>query len=703
MNTLKRLRKTLRKKKNLWRELWRDITEVVRVAVPAKPAAPPPPKAPTQPAVKAEPVDLPVPPMKLPAPSARKKVSTRRRRTATVPAVVAGALENQPAPSKPLPPGKRVLMIDDDVTYLQLTARLLKPYAVEVEIAEGVDNGVMAARRKRPDVLLVDYNMPGVTGFELIQRLRSDEDLAAVPRIVVTGYGRVEDLREALRWDVVEVLTKPVSRQGLVESLEKAMGGKLPMRPAESERKTEQKPVAAAGQVELNQPRPFDAKPAGAVTVPKLPAVEPPPIPEPANLSKLIDLKDMPQADDLEIKSPAQNAAEELTNVDAAPTVKAVATIFKEAIERKASDIHIEPLQKGLQVRFRLDGELVEMMTLPLGVAPGVAARIKVLASLDIAERRLPQDGRICVQLKGRRVDLRVSTLPSLYGEKIVLRIIGMAKIDGDLGKFGLPPAELDLLKWSLGQPNGLILMTGPTGSGKSTSLYRMLGYLNNGKRNIVTVEDPIEGELDGVTQVAVNADIGLTFQKALRAFLRQDPDVMLVGEIRDSETADIATRAALTGRLILSTLHTNDAVVTVSRLNNMGVPGYMLAASLRLVVAQRLVRLLCVHCRKEDVPTPAEVQVLAAGGGASISKLYRSAGCPHCAGLGFSGRAPVMEIMAVKTNAMRELIRQQAPLEPMRVQAIADGMRPLARAALDLVADGRTTLGEALRAASFD
>ena len=545
----------------------------------------------------------------------------------------------------------RVLIIDDDPSFLELMARLLRGYVCVVQTAMSAEDGLAAARRVPPDVILIGYQMPNAEGFELLERLSREDDLASIPRVVIANGRRAEPLRELFRWDTAAVLTKPIGKTELVAAVEKAIRRKLRVPPSD------------------------------------ITPTEPPPpcfqAPEET-------------ADSVAIKF---TSAEADSN---APAVKAVSEIIRLAIARDASDIHIEPAARGLNVRMRVDGQLISAASYPLALACAVAARLKVMASLDIAERRLPQDGRVAVEAGSKRVDFRVSTLPSLYGEKLVLRLVGALRVDGDLTKLGLAGRELKLVEWALAQPNGLILLTGPTGSGKTTTLYRMLSRLNDGKRNIITIEDPVEGELEGVTQVAVHAEIGLTFEKALRAFVRQDPDVMLVGEIRDAETAEICARAALTGRLIMSTLHANDSVGSFPRLAGMKVPPYMIAGSVRLVIAQRLVRLLCRKCKREDAPGPAELQALRAAG-LPFDKVSIPAGCPECGMLGYAGRAPVMELLALRSAALRDMVRDEAPVDSLRAQAEREGMIPLVNAGLALVADGRTSFAEALQAASID
>jgi type II secretory ATPase GspE/PulE/Tfp pilus assembly ATPase PilB-like protein len=353
--------------------------------------------------------------------------------------------------------------------------------------------------------------------------------------------------------------------------------------------------------------------------------------------------------------------------------VEPVQACVREARERGASDIHFEPSDAGMRVRFRLDGLLRVEREWPAGIQEEVISRIKILAGLDIAERRRPQDGRFQFSEAGAEVDVRVSTLPTGGGEKAVLRLLDRRRLPLDLPALGLESADLEAVHEALRVPHGLILATGPTGSGKTTTLYAALASLNTPEVNIVTVEDPVEYALPGINQTHVRADIGYTFSQALRAFLRQDPNVILVGEIRDAETAELAVRAALTGHRVLSTVHTNDAVSTVGRLLDLGVAPFLLASSLRLVIAQRLLRRPCVQCVGGD------------------------ADCPTCRGSGYRGRIAVFEILRV-TGALADLIALRADPARLLRQARADGLRPLREAAYQCLKAGLTTEAEVLR-----
>jgi general secretion pathway protein E len=342
-----------------------------------------------------------------------------------------------------------------------------------------------------------------------------------------------------------------------------------------------------------------------------------------------------------------------LENIDDAPIIRLINALLAEAIKENASDIHIEPFETRLLVRFRVDGVLREVLQPQRGLAPLLASRIKVMAKLDIAEKRLPQDGRISLRIAGRAVDVRVSTIPSTQGERVVLRLLDKQARQMNLSQLGLHHNALDLLRQQLHKPHGIILVTGPTGSGKTTSLYAMLGELNNHSRNIMTVEDPIEYYIDGIGQTQVNPKVDMTFSRGLRAILRQDPDVVMVGEIRDSETARIAIQASLTGHLVLSTLHTNTAVGAITRLLDMGIESYLLSSSLIAVLSQRLVRTLCPQCKQAQPLNDRDAMTLKLKP-ESTPPLYHAVGCPNCNQSGYKGRCGIYEIIQIDAHLTR-------------------------------------------------
>lgn len=385
-----------------------------------------------------------------------------------------------------------------------------------------------------------------------------------------------------------------------------------------------------------------------------------------------------------------------------APVVKLVNVILVDSLRRGASDIHIEPYEKEFRVRFRIDGILYDIMRPPMKMRDAITSRIKIMSKLDIAEKRLPQDGRIKIKVKldgrSRELDFRVSTLPTLWGEKIVLRLLDKEKLMLDMTKLGFEPESLERFKRQIAKPYGMVLVTGPTGSGKTNTLYSALSSLNTPETNIMTAEDPVEFNLPGINQVQMKEQIGLNFAAALRSFLRQDPNIILVGEIRDFETAEIAVKAALTGHLVLSTLHTNDAPSTVSRLMNMGIEPFLVATSVNLIQAQRLIRRICKDC-KEEVATPPQalIDVGFSPEEAHEVKTFRGSGCPTCNHTGYKGRVGLYEVMEVN-DELRELILVGASALELRKKAIEDGMITLRSSGLFKIKQGITTIEEVVR-----
>jgi len=393
-----------------------------------------------------------------------------------------------------------------------------------------------------------------------------------------------------------------------------------------------------------------------------------------------------------------QEETEVIKEVDA-PIVKLVNGILVNAIKARASDIHVEPYETALRVRYRVDGVMYTVMNLPLKIRAALTSRFKIMSKLDISERRLPQDGRIKLKLgKKREIDFRVSVLPTLFGEKTVLRILDKANLQVDLLKLGFEEQALQSFMGSLDKPYGMILVTGPTGSGKTTTLYSALNYLNKPGINIMTAEDPVEYNFLGINQVQVKEDIGLTFAASLRSFLRQDPDIIMVGEIRDFETAEIAVKAAITGHLVLSTLHTNDAPSTISRLMNMGIEPFLVASSVILIVAQRLARRLCQQCKEvEKVPLPALLKVGFSEEEAKDVVCYKGRGCPVCNNSGYKGRVALYEVMPIYPE-LRDLILQSAFAEEIKRTAIRLGTKTLRMSGLTKVKEGVTSMEEVLR-----
>jgi type IV pilus assembly protein PilB len=381
-----------------------------------------------------------------------------------------------------------------------------------------------------------------------------------------------------------------------------------------------------------------------------------------------------------------------------APVIKLLNLILLQAIKDQSSDIHFEPFEEEFKVRYRVDGVLYEMIPPPRHLALAVISRIKVMSDLNISETRMPQDGRIELMISGNPIDLRVSTLPTLFGESVVMRVLDRSVVALDLDRIGLRPDELEVIKALMQRPHGIVLVTGPTGCGKTTTLYSALNYINDVALKIITTEDPVEYDLPGIMQVQINEGIGVTFASCLRSILRQDPDKILVGETRDLETAEIAIQASLTGHLVLSTLHTNDAPSAITRMIDMPVEPFLLCATVDAVVAQRLVRTICVKCKREYEPTPDMLEQLGLGSEEVEGRtFYYGAGCPECNNTGYRGRTAIFEIMKI-TDRMRELIMARASTQAMRDLAREEGMRTLREAGLLKIFDGQTTIEEVVR-----
>jgi type IV pilus assembly protein PilB len=405
--------------------------------------------------------------------------------------------------------------------------------------------------------------------------------------------------------------------------------------------------------------------------------------------SNLAELQDRGQSIDLDqlLAAAEDNKVKRLLNL-----------VLLQAIKDKASDIHFEPFEEEFKMRYRVDGVLYEMIPPPKHLAWAITSRVKVMANLDIAERRMPQDGRIELQVGGAPIDLRISTLPTMFGESVVMRVLDRGNVALDLEKVGLRGDDLDTVRQLMNKPNGIVIVTGPTGSGKTTTLYSALNELNTVDTKILTAEDPVEYDIDGLVQVQVNSDVGLTFAKALRSFLRQDPDIILVGETRDLETAQIAVQASLTGHLVFSTLHTNDAPSSIARLLDLGLEPFLLTATLEGIIAQRLVRRICLRCKEEFYPTEEQLMELQlTPEDVEGRKFYRGAGCEYCNHSGYKGRLGLYEIM-VLDDELKELVMQHASTQVLRNEARKRGMRTLRQAGLMGIYDGITSVEEVVR-----
>jgi type IV pilus assembly protein PilB len=412
-------------------------------------------------------------------------------------------------------------------------------------------------------------------------------------------------------------------------------------------------------------------------------------------------LRDIEDDSDLEVgvdETSHENLEEMLDGAEDAPVVRIVNSIMIEALRKHASDIHIEPMEKKLRLRYRIDGVLYESPSPPKSVQSAVSSRIKIMSNLDIAERRIPQDGRFKIKALNKEVDIRVSYLPTVFGEKIVMRILDKSALAPSLEALSLEPQALNDLKFAIAKPHGMLLVTGPTGSGKTTTLYSALQELNKADVNIITVEDPVEYQLAGINQVQARAEVGLTFAAGLRSILRQDPDIVMIGEIRDNETASIAVQAALTGHLVLSTLHTNDAAGAIARMAYMGIEPFLLSSSLVMTQAQRLYRKLCPFCKKSiDIPEQTLIRNHLDPDRFRDIQFFAAKGCPKCSGLGYKGRGGIMEILLLD-DAIKARILETAEASALREVAVQNGMVTLREAGLEKVRRGETTIDEIMR-----
>jgi len=601
-------------------------------------------------------------------------------------------------PERVIPPGARprVLVVDDNKDYRDVVHYILVEGGYEVLTAEDGAQGLRMAREHKPNLVLLDFNMPALNGYEVLQELRSDETTRKMLVMMFTGAPHRRHLRE-MGMDIDDFLEKPISNARLLEAVANVIkrAGLSAPPPAEAPVQApilEQAPnLLAAEQAAPEQPAPAARDGGASAEAEAMPQLE-----EIESRETESDEEAVLDIEREKEKPEEEHGLEDMS--ENSPLVKRLNRMMIRAVEMGASDIHIEPQEAALLVRMRVNGSLRQLATLPAQLASRVCARVKIMSDLVITERRLPQDGQFRATINGKKIEFRVSTLPSAYGEKIVMRVLGSSKIKSSLQDLGLTERSAQAIERALRTPHGLILVTGPTGSGKTTTLYTMLAMVNRPDVNIMTAEDPIEYRLPGITQVHVHPAIGLTFESVLRSFLRQDPNIMLVGEIRDLETADIAVKASITGHLVLSTLHTNSAPATVTRLTHMGLPPYLVAASVKLVAAQRLLKRLCAHC-KVEAPLPSEDRrLLSDEEAARVPRVYRGIGCPECQQTGFVGRLPLIEVMPVQTAEMRQIILSGRGNDQIAAQAKSEGMVPLRDVALELVAKGETSLSEALK-----
>ncbi|MEK7234046.1 MAG: ATPase, T2SS/T4P/T4SS family [Elusimicrobiota bacterium] len=620
-----------------------------------------------------------------------------------------------PAPSAT----KTILLVDDNDDYRNLIKNLLTGESYKVLDAQ---NGVVAMtliRRSSPDLVILDFNMPQMNGYELIQEIRQHWETRNIPIIMFTGASNRGNLK-SLDLPISDFLEKPVTNRVLLRSVASALNVKPPdaaAAPTEPTAAPAPMVLTSRAGVPPNEPPPPPPPPPLPPPPPPLPAeakIYMPPAVDIAMPAQPVEvLLTVPDPAIEEWQAEDDSALELLENSEKAeaheeyglerlandsPLIARVNRILLMAVDAHASDIHIEPQEKHVSVRLRIDGSLKPLCTLPIALHPRLCARIKIMASMVITERRLPQDGQFRVVVKGNKIEFRVSTLPCSRGEKIVMRILGQSKLKGDLSQLGMTPRELDCVRRAIKSPHGLILVTGPTGSGKTTTLYTMITMLNRPDVNIMTAEDPIEYEVPDISQVKVHPAIGLTFESVLRSFLRQDPDIMLIGEIRDLETAEIAVKASITGHLVLSTLHTNSAPATIVRLTHMGVAPFLVAASVKLVIAQRLIRLLCPSCKTSAPLSDEDKKFLTEAEISQLKLTFHNAGCTACRQTGYIGRRPVFEVMPLNSSEMRQLICAGRGADLLSDLAVSEGMTSLRQSAMNCVAQGNATLEDALK-----
>ena len=578
----------------------------------------------------------------------------------------------------------RVLVVDDDPPTTHIIELILEHEGVAVTTLND-SRQVLAHVDKSPgfDLVILDFTMPHLNGFEILSRIR-EANGANLPVIMITGSGR--QLHELVKLDVAAFLNKPIDITEMIAAVKAALGSKIAA-------SAEASWFVASGVV-------ASGVVASGVVASELVASEIVAAPDPVQEATLDgDLKQLiADADNASELVIGNETASGILVKEHSPLVSLVDRIVTDAVRRGASDIHFEPQEHALIVRMRFDGVLQTAHRLPAQLCTKVAARLKIMANLNISEHRVPQDGRFRISNdKTGNTECRVSTLPSLYGEKLVIRLLHQDGVHLSWAAMGMNERDQRCVEAVLNTPQGIVLATGPTGSGKTTTLYTMLKTLNTEGRNIVTVEDPVEYLLPGITQVSINTDAGLTFERVLRSLLRQDPNVILVGEMRDFETAEIGMRAAVTGHLVLSTLHTNSAAATVARLINIGIKPYLIAAGVRLIIGQRLVRLLCPKCKRASPLMPAEAALLTPGECALIGVVYRPFGCGDCGGTGYAGRRPVFEVMDLNSIELRNLVLQGDEDGIFR-QAVIEGMTPIRRGALQLVVSGESCPEDAFK-----
>lgn len=632
----------------------------------------------------------------------------------------------------------RILIIDDENTSRMVLAKYFAGQGCLVTTAESGQDGIVNAGETRFDLILLDVNMPEMSGTEALPQIL--DACPGVRVIIMTAQASYESKVETREMGAYDYIVKPITIERLKEIAEKAIperrgdqeGGSsgydtiqldassvdqeiAHMVPERMARAFCLVPISRAGNTLIvAMADPYDIVAMDTLKTQTKCEIHPVQANR-ADITNVIEeiyveqidvdqsLHDLVSIQEAESVEEYKTEPELKIEADDAPVIQLVNLILHSAVQSGASDIHIEPGEKTVKVRLRIDGVMQKIQPPPKSLFQAIVSRIKILGAMDIAERRLPQDGKARVRFRSKEVDLRINTLPTVYGESVVIRLLDKDSLFTDITGLGLDDFHQKVFLDAISQPHGMVYLTGPTGSGKTTTLYSGLQHLNSDERKIITVEEPVEYEIPGINQVHVRPDIGLTFAHTLRAILRQDPDVIMVGETRDLETAEIAVRAALTGHLVFSTLHTNDAPSSVTRLLDLGIKPYLISSSLNLIVAQRLIRRLCTECRGAAVPSEQVKEQFSKNGYKSCpDTVYEHKGCIECNQTGYSGRVAIHEFLPV-THRVRQIISDNADETRLRQEAIEMGCTSLMQSGLQKVEQGLTTLDEILRTTLHD
>jgi type IV pilus assembly protein PilB len=631
----------------------------------------------------------------------------------------------------------KILVVDDEESIRDIVTQFFEQSGCRVSSAGDGQEGIDRATQSPFDLIFLDLNMPNVTGMEALPKLREVNPNARI--VIMTAFASYESKVEAREKGAYDYVLKPINLSKMKEVAEKALpdrrqssggpnGGRIDrvtLDPAKTDRDVAKLipermarafcliAIQQSGRtVTIAMADPFDIVALDTLKTHLNYDIRPVQG-DREEITKTIEevygeridvdneLLDLVSVEATEDEMPEEKSATELNlEADAAPVVKIVNLILLRAAQSRASDIHIEPGEKAVSVRLRIDGVLHDIAPPPKSMYSAVVSRIKILANMDIAEHRVPQDGRARMKFEGKDIDLRVNTLPTVYGEKVVLRLLDKGNLLTDIKMLGLDDFNTKMFLDAIKRPFGMVYLTGPTGSGKTTTLYSALGHVKSREVNIVTVEEPVEYELEGINQVPVHTEIGMTFAAALRAILRQDPDIIMLGETRDLETAEIAVRAALTGHLVFSTLHTNDAPSSITRLIDMGIAPFLVCSALNLVVAQRLVRRICKECKIEAPPPDEVIQRFLRNSKTPLpEKLYRGAGCETCKGTGYKGRLAVHQLLSM-TSELKRIVMRRGTEEEIWEAAAAMGCKTLMECGLWKASEGLTTLDEVMKVA---